>query len=267
MTRDLILMSGEYNVTMPLVFKRDRWWHSMKNLDVVIADDGTFSYGAMSGLKGCIIYASADDTTRRIRNLDLLLQNNIHAWPDPKKLKQLENRHDVMKMCIDANLVTDRVIQRRYGECIDIDYPFVVKTGNLHVGEGKHFCKTYMDIPEWDEIATAEKFYEGRSTRVLFIGDKYFGLEYTNDSSWIKNSVGADVLKWDVSNEVLKHSIKIKKFFGLDICGIDYVVEPSGKFHFLEYNQFPGLYSTEEISSFAAGFLNSKMDMLENKTF
>ena len=49
MTRDLILMSGEYNVTMPLVFKRDRWWHSMKNLDVVIADDGTFSYGAMSG--------------------------------------------------------------------------------------------------------------------------------------------------------------------------------------------------------------------------
>lgn len=156
MTRDLILMSGEYNVTMPLVFKRDRWWHSMKNLDVVIADDGTFSYGAMRDLRGCLLFASADDSDRRLKNLDLLIEHKIPTWPNPELLKRLENRHDVMRMCIEAGLTTDRVVQKSYGECIDIDYPFVVKTGNLHVGQGKYLCRTYMDIPEWQGIATAE---------------------------------------------------------------------------------------------------------------
>lgn len=265
MNRDLLFMSGEFRVTLPLVMKRDRWSHTMSNCELASNSDGTFSRkGVTESLRGLVIHASAEDTVRRLQNLSFIIDRSIPCWPDPQILAKLENRHDVMKMCIDAGLTTDRVIQVVPEQCIDLSYPFVVKTGNDHVGVGKHLCKTYVDIPEWTGVATAEPFYSGESIRVLFIGESVFGLKYDNESSWIKNSAGCEIFDYKISDRLLAHARSVRDCFSLEICGIDYIVEPSGKFHFLEYNQFPGLDSTDQISAAATTFLTNKMIMLEN---
>ena len=149
---------------------------------------------------------------------------------------------------------------------------FVLKIGNTHCGEGKFLAtkETISQVEPYEGVASVEPFFSGRSFRVLFLADREFVLHYTNENSWIKNSAGADVTGWPVENHhfstnmrMVQHARAVKDHFGLEVCGIDYILDDDNVPHFLEYNCFPGVGATDEISAAAASLFSEKMKYVE----
>lgn len=268
MNRPFIFLAGEFQVSTPVVFSTLTWSHSMSARPLELNRNGTFCRkGVVEDLIGAIFFASIDSKEIRQQNLNFLKHYRFACWPDPLVLLRLDDRRPVLSQCIQANLVDHDVQFVRYANrnTIRIQAPFVLKTGNLHRGEGKHLIKSLFDLPEWEGLAIVEPFFEGLSTRVLFIGSKHFGLQYDNPSSWIKNAAGADVEPWTILPDVFAHAVRVREEFGLEVCGIDYIVEPAGAFHFLEYNQFPGVGATDEIAECATSFFREKMGLVERQ--
>ena len=115
----------------------------------------------------------------------------------------------------------------------------------------------------FESIATAEPFFHGESVRILIIGERSFGIKFTNEISWIKNSVGSDIEMWDNPlPSLIAHARAVAQYFKLEIAGVDYILTPTS-FHFLEINQFPGVNSSDETAFAAMEFLKEKMEIIE----
>lgn len=261
-------MAGEFAVTMQLVFTRESWSHTMMPKKLLQNEEGSFHRENVNELlKGLIYFASVDNQDTRRHNLDFIINNGYPCWPDPRIIRKWDDRHVLMQECIKCGLTTDKV------DVISVDglkdvlpslkYPFVLKTENSHQGEGKHLIGVDTTLPEWEGLATVEQFYSGFSTRVLTIGAEVFGLRYDNEESWIKNSAGAEVEPWDIPENVREHAARVHDHFGLEISGIDYVVEDNGEFHFLEYNMFPGIAAFDSTQNAARKIFSSAMDRVE----
>jgi hypothetical protein len=269
MTRPLLFLAGEFTVTQALVFRRDAWQHTMTGRRLVRNDDGTLRRDNLPGerLRGVLYYASVDDESVRRHNLSLLAETRFPCWPDPSRLLALDDRHEVMRRCVDTRLATDEVQIVQHPEEITIERPFVLKTGNLHRGEGKHLIGSDTRLPDWDGVATAEPFYDGDSVRAFCVtrldgGVDVYGIGYDNPHTWIKNAAGAELYPYDLPFDLAMHARRVHRHFGLAISGIDYIVGDDG-FHFLEFNQFPGLGATEEIAEASSRVLNAAMDQVE----
>jgi hypothetical protein len=218
-------------------------------------------------LLGCIYHADVSDDTIRRQNFHFLIDNNIPCYPDPRKLLAIDNRHVCMEKVIRANLHTNVVVQSKYTKDIPIQYPFVVKTGNEHQGQGKFLVRNELELPRWDGIATIEPFFDGVSCRVLWIGDDWFNLRFDNETSWIKNSSGAEASLYpEMPQGVIDHSRKVKELFGLDVCGIDYIVGKDG-WWFLEFNYAPGLDVSNQATEVVNKFFGSKMKWVEEQVY
>lgn len=266
MDRPFLFLAGEYAASMPLVFSREHWQHTMSARPLEDRGGGAVGRDNVPSerLRGVLYFAGVDDERVRRANLSLLDLLAVPCWPDPSVLLRLDDRHRVMRACVASGLVDHDVQIVRPGEEIRIPRPFVLKTGNEHRGEGKHLIREGDGLPAWDGEATAEPFFEGVSARVLLIGERWFGLRYDNPTSWIKNSVGADVEAWDdIPNAAVAHAMRVRRRFGLEIAGIDYIIGADRAVHFLEYNQFPGLSATERIQEYARPFLATKLDYVE----
>jgi hypothetical protein len=262
-------MSGEYKISMNIVFQRESWSHTMTPSRLTLTEGGFKRSNVSEVLKGVIYYHRTDDYNIELDNLNFIIKNNIPCWPDPSKLLSMSDRHKVLKDCVNSGLVDHPVFQGTYEDYtareLSIQFPFVLKTGQEHRGEGKYLIEKESDVPKWDDIATIEPFFVGQSCRVLFIGEKYFVIKYDNPTSWIKNSAGADLEVWDnYPKELVEHAKLVRYKFGLEITGIDYVVEKN-KIHFLEINQFPGLGISDESVETARVFFKKKMDEVEAK--
>jgi|SRR5271165_1864883 len=268
MNRPFIFLSGEFRITLPLVFTRELWQHSQTAKTFYLNDDKSFHrYNTDEHLLGCIYHAGVSDDTIRQQNFNFLIDNNIPCYPDPRKLLAIDNRHVCMEKVIRANLHTNVVIQCEYTKDIPLKYPFVVKTGNEHQGQGKILVRDENELPKWDDIATIEPFFDGVSCRVLWIGDDYFTLRFDNDASWIKNTSGAEVsLYHEMPQAVVDHSRKVKELFGLDVCGIDYIVGKDG-WWFLEFNYAPGVDVSDTCTEVVNKFFGSKMKMIEEQVY
>lgn len=265
MNRSCLFMAGEFRVSMPAVFARDRWQHTMVAKPLLLNADMTLRrQGSTESFKGVMYFASVDNDEIKHHNLTLLKSLNIPCWPDPGVLLELTDRHAVMKRCIEAGLVSHQVQQVFHQSEIAIEPPYVVKTGNLHQGQGKYLIANKNDRLTWSGLATVEPFFKGESCRVLFVGDSVFCMHFFNPLSWIKNSAGADVLVGTLPQEIIDHARKARDLFGLEVCGVDYVVSDK-EFHFLEYNQFPGLDASDEIAQVAKTLFLSKMDEVEKR--
>jgi len=266
MNRPFIFLSGEFRITLPLVFKFDHWQHCQSARTLELNDDKSFrrkNYDEK--LLGCIYHASVSDDTIRRQNFNFLIDNNIPCYPDPKILRCIDNRHFCMKVVIGAGLNTNDVIQCEYGTNISLSYPFVVKTGNEHQGQGKILVRNESELPKWDGVATIEPFFDGISCRVLWIGDDWFNLQFHNDRSWIKNSSGAEMSLYpEMPQAVVDHSRKVKEVFGLDVCGIDYIVGKDD-WWFLEYNYAPGLDISDQATEVVNKFFGEKMKRVEEQ--
>lgn len=265
MIRPFLFLAGEFRVTQPLVFQHEPWQHTMTARRLVMNEDGTYrrDNNFSDRLQGSIWHASVDNEEIRRANLQFFIDNDLPCWPNPKILLSLDDRHVVMNRCINAGLISHQVVQGPMGIDIPFDYPFVVKTGNEHRGEGKHLVRNAEELPKWDGTATIEPFFEGISCRVLFIGDKHYGIRFDNEDSWIKNSCGAELTLWpEIPQNIIDHAKRVRDLFGLEVCGIDYIAGKSSN-HFLEYNQFPGLDIDDSIEPDVIQFFAAKMKEIE----
>ncbi len=277
--RDMLFMAGEFQVTQPLVFLRDvdRWSHTMSSRRLTVNEDGTLSrLGITESLSGFVYYHRAEDVEVERHNLALLAHRRAPCWPEPQMLSRITDRHAVMEMCRHAGLVRHPVLfaKRHSLSWPPLETPFVLKTGQAHQGEGKHLIRTRDDLPEsWEGWATIEPFFEGRSARILLIprlgvgtGRHAFGIWNDNDSSWIKNSAGGETSLWESPpKDLVEHATRVASAFNLEIAGVDYVVDKSGGWHFLEVNQYPGLGGFDPIIDAAKAFLGERMTCLERE--
>ena len=107
-----------------------------------------------------------------------------------------------------------------------------------------------------------EPFFEGESVRVLLLGERAFGARLRNEGSWIKSSAGASIEAWEPGEAIVRHARRATRLFGLEIAGVDYVIDPAG-FHLLEVNPFPRLGLSKESAAVAREMLRAAMDAIE----
>lgn len=268
MQRDYLFLSGEFSVSMPITFERENWTHSMSP-SILIMDDGHLRRKHIPNeqLKGVIHYADLDNKELERSNLQLLIDNCIPCWPNPKTLIKILDRHKLLQECIEIGNIKEPRLFQVANNLKRLPYPFVVKTGNSHRGIGKYLVKNESEMPTWEGMATIEPFWEGTSIRILIIGDRYFSYKYENENSWIKNSQGAEIGSIDIiPDNALELAFKLTKYFELDISGCDFIINKNGEAHFLEINQVPGIGVRDDIIDVAKSFLRNKMDTIEKGT-
>jgi hypothetical protein len=274
MIRPFSFLSGEFKVSMPAVFSMDRWQHSCTAERLELKGGKLYrKTQPRDPLEGVILYADLERKDIELQNILNVINSRLPCWPNPGVLLRMIDRHTVFAECVAAGFVGHPTLQL-FGGVANPDqiddmitngpgYPTVFKTGSAHRGEGKHLANNKDEIPSWEGVATIEPFFKGKSVRVLVIGDKAFGIEVTNEETWIKNAAGADIHEFAVSPELRKHADKVCKHFGLDVAGVDYIVD-GARFHLLEINQYPGLSGFEGIEEVAKEFLRQKMKVIEN---
>lgn len=268
--RDYLFLAGEYHVTMPAVFTLDNWMHTMTAKKLVFSNNKLFreevqgQSNSVENLKGLIFLADVLDKDLEESNLRTIIKSKVKCWPDPELLLRLSNRFLVLEECVKAGFVTHKVEFVAEGEEISLKTPFVIKTSRQHRGADKFLINNLESLPKFS-YASVEPFFEGESVRILFIGKKYFFYKIENKDSWIKNSLGGEIIMLnnnDCPISLARHAFKVKEHFNLEICGIDYILNKD-KFHFLEINQFPGLNPSDEVCETARKFLIKKMKEVE----
>lgn len=280
MVRDYLFMSGESGLTLKLAFSRDRWMHTCSATRLVSTDDGFVRREIFprESLKGVIYLADVDDKQLSFENLCLLNQVSTKTvtWPSPHALASCHDRFVVHDWLIKNKHVqhptwTGLWTHRRDSLKEVKNFPFVVKVGNIHRGQGKFLIKT---LEEWDNFPAwtgtdvlVEPFFEGISVRALRVGKRIWGIKTDNSASWIKNSAGAEQSLIRLDAEIRHHARTVSDIMCLDVAGVDYVVDKQGKFHFLELNQYPGLaHYGEKITKHVSEFLLKKMQEIENQS-
>lgn len=247
----------------------DHWWHVSSPDRLIVVDDTIrLSKRSRDIVKGVVLYADVSDKSIEMNNYDVVINANLPCWPDPNVLKKMIDRFDVLEECIHAGFVrhTTYMSDQFHPDEFSMmgTYPLVMKMGNVHRGEGKWLLNDINDVPIITGRFSIEPFFKGTSIRSLIIGDDTFGIRVENDRSWIKNSEGADVHEHKLSNEMIDHSRAVAKHFGLEVAGVDYVVNDDGM-HFLEVNIFPGITGFEDIEKCAKSFFMKKMGEVEDR--
>ncbi len=266
--RPYLFMSGEPIVATTLAFSNSKWDCISVPTKLVQSE---FAIDRLRRenrprevLSGIIHYADVSDKEIERHNLQIIIDYKVPCWPNPHTLLRMLDRHSVMRECVEAGLVEHDIFQSdKFAS--QMPFPLVLKTGTEHRGIGKYLVHSVRDIPEWEGVATMEPYFEGESVRVLIIGQDVFSFKTTNPDSWIKNSPGADIEKCLVPDDMVQHAKYTADLFGLDIYGVDYILEDDGTFHFLEINQYPGLGVFEDVEECGKAFIKEKMYDIEMK--
>jgi hypothetical protein len=267
-------MAGEFGVSMPLVFRRDLWTHTMSasELVLVVGDDGARRVrrrGVPSELlSGVIFYADMDDKDLEKRNIELLSANKIPCWPSPALLSRMLDRHLVLLNLCQAGYVSHPVVIGFEPTRDELPPPYVLKAGLAHRGQDKFLIRDPdrdwpTELPTG--LRTMEPYFEGESVRVLVIDDDMYGIRIRNDRTWIKNLPGAESERIELRDNLKAHARAVCYHLDLEVAGVDYIVEPNGAFHLLEVNHFPGLNVDDEIVARAQRFLGEIMEILERR--
>lgn len=268
--RNYLFLSGECSLTMKCAFRRENWMHTCSASRLIIDNQILRRHNHYNeNLKGIIFYADMDDKVIEQQNLENINELKIPCWPNIDSLIKMLDRVNVLKLCHKARFVDHQiyVLASNERDKVTLQYPFVLKIGNVHRGQDKFLIesqKTWDSFLEWQNLATVEPYFSGKSIRALVIGDKTFGVQIDNQNSWIKNTQGAEISSVQLSDKLVRHANECVKMFKLDCAGVDYIVEDDGTFHFLEINQFPGLSNiSDEINTCVEKFLDYKMKEIE----
>ncbi|MBN9166928.1 MAG: hypothetical protein BGO98_39940 [Myxococcales bacterium 68-20] len=120
------------------------------------------------------------------------------------------------------------------GISLALDKEQVLKWGSRHCGEDKARVVGPVDVTE---AAVVEPFLQGRSERILLVGDHAWHLRYES-ADWRKN-VGASVTTIAPDPALVARARRTAQALGLVIAGVDYVVNEHGA-TLLEVNAYPG---------------------------
>ncbi len=237
-----LFLSGEVSVSLPMCVRRASWQHTI--VARAIRPEGErVAYGAIpKRFEAVLWYCSVDDDELRLGNERALRESGVPCWPSLDLLEKWGDRRDKLQAAAAAGLVDDVLFA--HATSLDKEVAArdtVVKVGNLHVGEGKILVRAGELFPLWDGLASVEPFVEGRSVRAYVVGDRAYGVEYTNDLSWIKNGPGADTFEVELGNELEEHAKRAHALYGFPVSGVDYIVRPDGSFRVLEHKHFPGV--------------------------
>ena len=273
--RPFLFLAGEYKVTMPIVFEREHWGHSMTPVPFHYTNNKIHRYNKEENLEGVLLYASIYNDSLKYKILNFLKESNLPCWPEPNKIIEYSDRQSLLKFCYDNGFIDHDIEFVDENSILELEfpYPYVLKTGNLHQGQGKYLISSMNDIEnlKFEGIASVEPYVEGISCRVLLIEDDAFGIQFDNSKSWIKNSAGAEVTIWNsIPKNLEYHARLVQKVLNLEIVGVDYILKenPTGlypDFAFLEANMFPGVNSSDQIAERAKTFFKQKMDEIERK--
>ena len=122
----------------------------------------------------------------------------------------------------------------------NVDREQVLKWGNRHCGEDK---ARVVGLVKADHDAVIEPFVEGRSERVLIVGDRAWRLGYES-ADWRKN-VKAAVSPLPVDGDLEARARRTAERLELSVAGVDYIVNGAGA-TLLEVNAYPGLDDVPE---------------------
>lgn len=263
MSPRFLFLTGEPATTLPLLKRRPAWAPVLSAVTFdVTAGRMHRRRSAGDDFRGCVYFADVRDKDIERHNLGALAGAPIPCWPDPAALLGLSDRHAALARCISAGLVTHGVVQARWTREPVLPFPYVLKIGDDHRGEGKHLIQSAADIVRWDGIATMEPFFEGASVRVLLLGDRAFGARIENEGTWIKNAPGAVIEPWDPDPDLIAHARRAMDLFGLEIAGVDYVIDRAGP-HLIELNPFPRVGLSSESVEVARELFARRMDAIE----
>jgi glutathione synthase/RimK-type ligase-like ATP-grasp enzyme len=258
-----LFLTGEPATTLPLLKSRPAWAPVLSAITFdIIAGRLHRRRSATDDFRGCVYFADVRDKDIERHNLRVLAGSSIPCWPDPAALLAVSDRHAAMARCVSAGLVEHPVVQARWTPEPALPFPYVLKVGDEHRGEGKYLIRSASDIVRWEGIATMEPFFDGESVRVLLVGDHAFGARIKNESSWIKNAPGASIEPWEPDPAVVLHARRAMRLFDLEIAGVDYVIDRVGP-RFIELNPFPRVGLSKESAEAARGLFARRMDAIE----
>ncbi len=122
-------------------------------------------------------------------------------------------------------------------ETWETDKEIVGKWGNWHCGENKH-----KFTGQWDtqETTTFEPFFKGEAVRIMLVGDEAWQIKLTGDD-WLKSIHHHQAGSMPIDNELLEDTKCLAQHFGLQIIGVDYMVNDKGEKLFLEVNHIPNV--------------------------
>jgi len=119
----------------------------------------------------------------------------------------------------------------------------VAKWGNWHCGENKErFTGSWMA----EEPSIIEPFVEGQVVRIVIIGDCHWQIKLEGDD-WLKSIHHDNAAFMDVDPDLLSDTENIRRGFGLELIGNDYMVSLDGTKHLLEVNHIPNVTRFPEI--------------------
>lgn len=263
MAQRFLFFTGEPAVTLPLLESRPAWTPVLSAVKFY-ATDGRLhrKNSAEDDYAGVLYFADVRDKDIERHNLRIFSESGRPCLPDAQRLLALSDRHAALAQCRAAGFLRHSIVQTQFTREPLLPFPYVLKVGDEHRGEGKYLIRRVEDIPQWEGMATAEPFFEGDSVRVLLVGDAVFGVMIHNEHHWIKNSTGARMEGWEPPAAMVEHAQRAKSLFGLEIAGIDYVVGRDG-FHFIELNPFPRVGLSQESASMARQILLRAMERIE----
>lgn len=259
-----LFFTGEPAAALPILKPRPLWTPVLSAITFeVTAGRMHRRRSAEDDFRGVMYFADVRDKDIERHNLRVIRDHAIPCWPDPAALLVASERHAALARCVAAGLVDHPVVQAEATREPLLPFPYVLKIGEEHRGEGKHLIRSAEDIPRtWEGIATVEPFFEGDSVRVLIVGDRAFGVRIHNEGSWIKNSPGASFEAWDPGEAIAAHARRAARLFGLEIAGVDYVIDDGGV-HFIELNPFPRVGLSKESTALAQEVFRGAMDAIE----
>ncbi|MDI3284039.1 hypothetical protein [Polyangium sp. 15x6] len=258
-----LFLTGEPAATLPLLKERPTWAPVLSAITFdVFAGRLHRRRSATDDFRGVVYFADVRDKDVEQHNLRVLAENEIPCWPDPAALRAASQRHAALGRCVAAGLVEHPVVQSTFTREPLLPFPYVLKVGEEHRGEGKFLIQSARDIPRWDGIATAEPFFEGESVRVLILGERTFGVRIQNEGTWIKNAPGASLEAWEPDEAIASHARRAARLFGLEVAGIDYVIDRVGP-HFIELNPFSRVGLSNESAALARDVFRRAMDAVE----
>lgn len=134
----------------------------------------------------------------------------------------------------------------------DLKYPVVMKTTNTGKGKNVELIHSYEQarqvLYEKDKDISNFLFQEfidyKYDVRLLVLGSNVVGAmrRIPKDGSFVANfSKGGQVEKFYPTNEMIKLAVKAKDACGLEMAGVDILVDKDDRYYVLEANKFPGI--------------------------
>ena len=113
----------------------------------------------------------------------------------------------------------------------------VAKWGHWHCGENKHRFEG-----DWtpEESAIIEPFITGDAVRITVIGEQSWQVQLRGEG-WLKSLHHPDAHLMPVDPNLDADARRLAAHFGLELAGVDYIIDEAGDPHLLEVNHIPNV--------------------------